>query len=48
MDTINVKMKAKTGLDVNFGLIFLGIFLAIVAIIVIKGVLGWVSTSLVG
>ena len=48
MDKLNVKMKAKTGADINFALIFLGIFLFIVAIIVVKGVLGWVSSSLMG
>jgi len=48
MDKINIKMKAKTGADINFALIFLGIFLFIVAIVFIKGVLGWVSSSLMG
>ena len=48
MDKINVKVKAKTGADINFALIFLGIILFIIAIIFIKAVLGWVSTSLAG
>lgn len=48
MNNINVKMKAKTGMDINFGLIFFGIFLFIVVILVIKGVLGWVGSSLMG
>ena len=48
MEKINIKAKAKTGMDINFALILLGIFLFIVAILVIKGVLGWVSSSLAG
>lgn len=48
MNNINVKMKAKTGMDINFGMIFLGIFLFIILIIIIKVLLGWVGSSLVG
>lgn len=48
MEKINIKAKAKTGMDINFALILLGVFLFIVAILVIKGVLGWVSSSLAG
>ena len=48
MEKINIKAKAKTGMDINFSLILLGIFLFIIAILVIKGVLGWVSSSLAG
>ena len=48
MNDINVKIKAKTGMDFNFAAVFLGIFLFIVLIIFIKGVLGWVGSALMG
>lgn len=48
MNEINVRVKAKTGLDINFAAIALGIILFIIVIIVIKSILGWVSSSLVG
>ena len=48
MDKINVKVKAKTGIDINFALIIFGIIFFIIILLIIKAVLGWVSTSLVG
>ena len=48
MNNINVKVKAKTGMDINFAMILLGIILFIILIIFIKTILGWVSSSLVG
>ena len=48
MDNINTKAKAKTGMDINFAAIFLGIILFIILIFVVKGILGWVGSSLMG
>lgn len=48
MNNLNTKVKAATGMDINFAAIILGIFLFIIIILVIKGVLGWVGSSLVG
>lgn len=47
-DTINTQIKAKTGMDFNFGAIFLAIFMLFIIILIVKGVLGWVRTSLMG
>ena len=47
-DDISNNIKEKTGIYINVGAILLGIILFIILIIFIKGVLGWVKTSLMG
>ena len=48
MNTFNSQVKAKTGMDFNFAVVILGVILFIILIIVVKGALGWVKTSLMG
>ena len=45
---ILVEFKAKTGRDANVALIVFAIVLIIIVFLIIKSILGWVSTSLMG
>lgn len=48
LDKLSQKLKDKTGVNINFTAIIGIILITIFFILIIKGILGWVSSSLKG